>query len=259
MKKPILLLFLLLATSLYSQNKTSKGKVEYNMITLNEDGINNYKAVLYFNEVYSRFVYSLKKDTTSKDTITTTDGNNITIKIVDLDTTAVSICTDKENKKIYSISKKNRKSSFYEDFVPQNWTITTEQKQIGKFSCRKATTSFRGRDYVGYYTAEIPISTGPFKFSGLPGLILELYDTKKEVSFEATLVAIPYNTNFEITFDTTSLVSREEFKRKMKIAFEQIAKDSEQRDRETESRSARDGFRVTSKSGIRTNKGIELD
>mgnify|MGYP003452363209 CR=1 FL=1 len=124
---------------------------------------------------------------------------------------------------------------------------------------KTSSSSFRGRNYIGYFTPEIPISSGPFKFSGLPGLILELYDTKREVSFEATLVAIPYNTNFEMTFDTTSLVSRDEFKRKMKIRFEQIAKDFEQRDRETDSRSGRDGIRVTSKSGIKIYKGIELD
>ena len=49
-----------------------------------------------------------------------------------------------------------------------------ETKKIGKYSCKKATAVFRGTDIVAYYTTEIPVSVGPFKFNGLPGLILEV-------------------------------------------------------------------------------------
>ena len=48
-----------------------------------------------------------------------------------------------------------------------------ETKKIGKYLCKKATAVFRGTDVEAYYTTEIPISAGPFKFKGLPGLILE--------------------------------------------------------------------------------------
>ncbi len=54
-----------------------------------------------------------------------------------------------------------------------NWNILEETKRIGKFNCQKATTSFRGRKYEVWYTLEIPISNGPWKLHGLPGLILE--------------------------------------------------------------------------------------
>lgn len=49
-----------------------------------------------------------------------------------------------------------------------------ETKKIGKYLCKKATAVFRGTDIEAYYTTEIPISVGPFKFKGLPGLILEV-------------------------------------------------------------------------------------
>ena len=48
------------------------------------------------------------------------------------------------------------------------------------YPCHKATTRFRGRDYVAWYTEEIPFPYGPFKFGGLPGLITCIYDTQRE-------------------------------------------------------------------------------
>lgn len=64
----------------------------------------------------------------------------------------------------------------HEDLPKIPWQLTDEQKQLGKFICQKATCSFRGRDYIAWFTAEIPLSRGPYKFQGLPGLIVELYD-----------------------------------------------------------------------------------
>ncbi|KFF01416.1 hypothetical protein IX39_12690 [Chryseobacterium formosense] len=62
------------------------------------------------------------------------------------------------------------------DTVPEiKWDIKhKETKRIGKYNCKKATANFRGTVVEAYYTTEIPVSIGPYKFSGLPGLILEL-------------------------------------------------------------------------------------
>lgn len=57
-----------------------------------------------------------------------------------------------------------------------NWELLPETKEIGSFNVRKATITFRGRDYIAWYTEAIPVSFGPWKFHGLPGLILEVYD-----------------------------------------------------------------------------------
>ena len=57
------------------------------------------------------------------------------------------------------------------------WVIDSkESKKIGNYDCRKATTTFRGRNYIAWYTVDIPTQFGPWKFNGLPGLILEVYD-----------------------------------------------------------------------------------
>ena len=73
----------------------------------------------------------------------------------------------------------------YKEVVPkQNWIILNETKQIAGYKCQKATCRFRGRDYVAWFTREIPVSAGPWKFNGLPGLIVKIHDTKEHYDFE---------------------------------------------------------------------------
>lgn len=72
---------------------------------------------------------------------------------------------------------------YQEPNTPLQWEFTEDTKQIGQYSVIKATTSFGGRDYEAWFTLEVPILDGPYVFSGLPGLILELYDTQKDYQF----------------------------------------------------------------------------
>jgi GLPGLI family protein len=73
----------------------------------------------------------------------------------------------------------------YEEALPVfDWTITNEKQVILSYNCHKATTTFRGRNYVAWFTADIPINSGPWKFGGLPGLILKLSDTKNNFVYE---------------------------------------------------------------------------
>tara|TARA_R110002124_G_scaffold89643_5_gene229206 strand:- start:29313 stop:30092 length:780 start_codon:yes stop_codon:yes gene_type:complete len=60
-----------------------------------------------------------------------------------------------------------------------NWDIKEKFKQIGRFRCQMATIKFRGRNYIAWFTNKIPTSFGPWKFQGLPGLILEVYDNDR--------------------------------------------------------------------------------
>lgn len=52
------------------------------------------------------------------------------------------------------------------------------------YTCKMATTFFRGRSYTAWFTPDIPISDGPYKFRGLPGLILMIYDSQGFHKFE---------------------------------------------------------------------------
>ena len=69
----------------------------------------------------------------------------------------------------------------YTEPIPQlQWTMVRGDSTILGYPCHKATTHFRGRDYIAWYTEEIPFPYGPFKFGGLPGLITCIYDTQRE-------------------------------------------------------------------------------
>ena len=55
------------------------------------------------------------------------------------------------------------------------WTLVDNiSEDILGYNCKKAETTFHGRDYEVFYTKEIPISNGPWKFGGLPGMILKV-------------------------------------------------------------------------------------
>jgi len=68
----------------------------------------------------------------------------------------------------------------------QNWTITQDTRQIMGMNCQKATARFKGRDYEAWFCTQLPYSNGPWKLGGLPGLIIEVADTKREVVFTMT-------------------------------------------------------------------------
>ncbi|WP_160136897.1 GLPGLI family protein [Chryseobacterium sp. c4a] len=60
-----------------------------------------------------------------------------------------------------------------------NWTISNDTKKTESYTLQKATTKFGGRNWTAWFCKDIPFYEGPFKLRGLPGLIFELSDTKK--------------------------------------------------------------------------------
>lgn len=72
----------------------------------------------------------------------------------------------------------------YEEQIPHiEWELLPDKKEILGYSCQKATTEFRGREYEAWFTPLIPLKEGPYKFGGLPGLIIQLYDTSNHYTF----------------------------------------------------------------------------
>ncbi len=72
---------------------------------------------------------------------------------------------------------------YKEPFPLIKWELIDEQKKILSYTCQKAIGRFRGRTYEAWFTPKIPIQEGPYKFTGLPGLILEISDLKKDYVF----------------------------------------------------------------------------
>lgn len=64
------------------------------------------------------------------------------------------------------------------------WTLLPEFNKILGYDVQKATTNYGGRKWTAWFTKEIPLQDGPYKFSNLPGLILKIEDTRKNHIFE---------------------------------------------------------------------------
>jgi len=69
---------------------------------------------------------------------------------------------------------------------PITWILMKENKTIAGFNCNLAKGWFRGRYYSAWFTPDIPVQAGPWKLNGLPGLILEAYDSTASIKFELT-------------------------------------------------------------------------
>ncbi|SPY36000.1 GLPGLI family protein [Porphyromonas cangingivalis] len=80
---------------------------------------------------------------------------------------------------------------YEEDTDLMKWTLQPEKRQILSYSCQRATTSFAGRNYEAWFTYDIPMPNGPWKFGGLPGLILSLRETRDHFVFECVAVQKP--------------------------------------------------------------------
>jgi GLPGLI family protein len=71
-----------------------------------------------------------------------------------------------------------------DDLPAINWHISGDKQAFGELSCQKATCHFKGRNYTAWFCPDLPVHVGPWKLNGLPGVIVEAYDAKKEVVFK---------------------------------------------------------------------------
>lgn len=67
-----------------------------------------------------------------------------------------------------------------------DWELEEGERTILGYACHRARCAFRGRNYEAWYAPEIAVSAGPWKFGGLPGLILAIKDDAGGLDLEAT-------------------------------------------------------------------------
>ena len=194
-KKYIVISILLFSFNAFSQG-SFKGRVIYN-ISYKKPNLEEYKkkkndeevrsrvidmynntkdvkSTLLFNRYESLFKLEKKMSKSNKSEMNLTQffaGNN---EVNYYNLNDQNIITQKELMGDYFlISKKQKK-----------WILTKETKKIGKYLCYKAEFLYKGgkpkrvKKIIAWFTEEIPISFGPRNYAGLPGLILELEDSK---------------------------------------------------------------------------------
>jgi GLPGLI family protein len=182
------------------------------------------------------------------------DGN-YEIPLSEIKTSSVSIYMNSVSNEITSYTVADN----YERYIVKDSTFLIEwnvEKKIVKvingFNCFKATTKFRGRDYIAYFTDEISVKFGPFKFKGLPGLILELYNTESDITHKWIVSTIKSSSKSSLKFPLLSELSAPSINL---FQFTEInRKLSQERLRQSNSRTPKGVSFVSSKI---TNLGIE--
>jgi GLPGLI family protein len=73
----------------------------------------------------------------------------------------------------------------YTESIPSiNWQLQNDTLSINGFFCQKAIAFFGGRSYIAWFSKTIEVTDGPWKFSGLPGGIVKVYDTQNYFTYE---------------------------------------------------------------------------
>lgn len=100
----------------------------------------------------------------------------------------------------------------YREPMPDfKWKLSQDTTTVCGYLCHSATTTFRGRQWTAWY-ADIAVSAGPWKFAGLPGLILRVVSADKEHEFTAISIR---KAKSPITLEKKSIIqtTREKFNR----------------------------------------------
>lgn len=72
-----------------------------------------------------------------------------------------------------------------------SWQISPATATIAGYACQRATTTLGGRAWEAWFAREVPVADGPYKFYGLPGLIVQVSDTRQHYRFELLKLVRP--------------------------------------------------------------------
>ncbi|GEM56727.1 hypothetical protein B0A58_05855 [Flavobacterium branchiophilum NBRC 15030 = ATCC 35035] len=191
----IKIIFILFSVFSFAQKDKGKVEVEYKL-EINNAYITR-KGILNCNESSSLFKLFSTGDKEEKKEIDY-ETNSIKITERSIDEYNYIDITNDSIKSILNIKKDDY--IIVEEIPLMQWILSenSEVKKINNFICNKAILNFRGRNYVAWFTTEIPISFGPWKFHGLPGLILEISDDAGYRHWVATKIKYPSNNKLKI-------------------------------------------------------------
>jgi len=172
-------------------NAQHSGIVEYRLIT---NLSFNYQttAVLKIHKKQSHYLV-LKSNSLPNELTITSESNNINI-LAPESKHRPAIYMDFNSKNLFSFVPMFQKNNILYEKLPKiEWQIIDEFKTLNKLNCQKAIGYFRGRTYSVWFSNDIPLPFGPWKLSGLPGLILEAKDDKNQVYFGAFKISFKDN------------------------------------------------------------------
>ncbi|MHC5310968.1 GLPGLI family protein [Myroides sp. LJL116] len=64
------------------------------------------------------------------------------------------------------------------------WEINPQVESWNEYSVQQATTSYGGREWTVLFTQDIPVQSGPYVFTNLPGMVVKAWDSQEHYVFE---------------------------------------------------------------------------
>ncbi len=184
MRKIIILLFIInISYVLFSQNTAPLvASYSYNNFKLKESS----DVILFIRGGESLSIF--KRRDSVNNSIYTDEEYLTRFNLQGNDEKGKQVYKNLDSKKIIFRDYISKSGKFFpciveEDLPILKWEITNLEKKIDKFECKLANLTFRGRSYEVWFTTDIPIVHGPWKFYGLPGMIVEIYSKDKNIHF----------------------------------------------------------------------------
>ena len=189
MRSLIMLVLLLSLGNLQAQDQYSYKatyQLEFQEDSTDENSIKSETGVLYLSEEQSRYSSLGKAIKDSLENMT----NPVVMRMDEYNQMTdfkYTIYKDyQDNELILAEKVFHYELKYKQDLKQIDWEIQPENKEILGFKVQKATGNFAGRNYIAWFAPELPFSDGPYKFSGLPGLILEISDLKNHYHYSLT-------------------------------------------------------------------------
>ncbi|MBL7727124.1 MAG: GLPGLI family protein [Dinghuibacter sp.] len=226
---PIFVVFFIpfLYTSAFAQQyDTAYTKVYYTMKHMTDsakpDKFRQENMVLYMGRQMNIF---LSYDKIIRDSILiqeSRNGNNSESAETSKPVTYTKIINDKNNRRLVVQEYLFRNYHYTSPNAEISWQFTHEQKQIAGYNCSKAEGYYKGRTYYAWFTTALPYEGAPWKLQGLPGLVLEAYDTRNQVFFLFKKIESDNGNGFVITTPPEKSVetTRKDFLHMREAAFD---------------------------------------
>lgn len=175
MNKITLLLLFMVMNSVHLFGQNHSFTYEYRFLSDSTDVASQRKEIytlkvdnrqsIYFSEYHKR------RDSTENMFASTSKSKPVIVKYYDNTETHQYL---KLSERLYHIKSNDK----------LNWQILEDVEYINGFHTQKASVNFAGRKWFAFFTKDIPIADGPYKFHGLPGLIIRLESENKTHQFE---------------------------------------------------------------------------
>lgn len=97
-----------------------------------------------------------------------------------------------ESKAYFTMRFMNVTFKVWDSLYNFKWELLSDTMNILGQRCLAAKTDFRGRTYIAYYSPQYITNEGPWKFGGLPGLILDVKSTDNYIEYRAVKIVENY-------------------------------------------------------------------